>query len=277
MIHRFRTVVPDVLYRGSAPSIQDVQSLKDKLGIKKIVSLDKDTGQRIDKVCKLLGIEHVKMYLEGDKKSLTHFITQDLKKLFLEDGPTFVHCHEGKDRTGLACALVECKYLGKDPEKAIEHAKSLGFGVGLQPHITHLYEKLIRSCKGSKDNNSADIVSNERSYVGDNRDSFLDEGHQGSFSPYLDETQRNPQEPLYQNLDDQSPTRQDYPSYKKDKEELARHKDDYYQGSVNDVPLSGIYNNDAGVHGVAWGVAGGAAAAGVAGATGAGNLGSARI
>jgi len=113
-----------------------------------------------------------------------------------------------------------------------------------------LYEKIIHSCKKSNDTNNADIVSNERTYVGDNRDSFLDEAHQGSFSPYLDETQSNPQDPVYKNLNDQSPTRQNYQAYKEDKKELARHKDDYYQGPINGVPLSGIYNNDAGVHGV---------------------------
>ena len=250
MIRRFRAVVPHVLYRGSSPNIDDVKHLKEKLGIKKIVSLDKKTGDKIDRACKMLGIHHEKMYLNGDQQSLSHFLSLDLKRLFLEGGPTFVHCAAGKDRTGLAVALVKCKYLGVSPEKAIEEAKSLGFGIGVPPKIIHLYENAIRSCKKSNDTNNADIVSNERTYIGDNRDSFLDEGHQGSFSPYLDETQSNPQDPIYKNLNDQSPTRQNYPDYKEKKEELAHHKDDYYQGSINDVPLSGIYNNDAGVHGV---------------------------
>ena len=42
MIRRFRTVIPDVLYRGSAPSPHDIENLKNKLGIKKIVSLVKE-------------------------------------------------------------------------------------------------------------------------------------------------------------------------------------------------------------------------------------------
>jgi hypothetical protein len=240
MIRRFREVIPGVLYRGSAPSPKDIQNLKEKLGIRKVVSFDKETGNRINRVCKLLGIQHVEMYLNGDKKSLLHFLTQDFKKLFLEGGPTFMHCHEGKDRTGLAAALVECKFLGMAPDKAIQKAKSLGFGIGLPPQITHLYEKLIRSCKPSKDNNSADIVSNERTYVGDNRDSFLDEGHQGSFAPYLDHTRQNPMDALYPYTLDQSPTRENYPDTP-----LFQHDP---SKSVT-VPNVGEYDNDAGQRG----------------------------
>lgn len=240
MIRRFREVIPGVLYRGSAPSPKDIENLKDKLGIRKVISFDKETGNRINRVCKLLGIEHVQMYLNGDKKSLLHFLTQDFKKLFLEGGPTFIHCHEGKDRTGLATALVKCKFLGMDPDKAIQEAKSLGFGIGLPPHITHLYEKLIRSCKPAKDNNSADIVSNERTYVGDNRDSFLDEGHQGSFAPYLDHTRQNPMDALYPYTSDQSPTRENYPDTS-----LFQHDP---SKSVT-IPNVGEYDNDAGQRG----------------------------
>ncbi len=242
MIRRFRQVVPDVLYRGSAPSPKDVLEMKNKLGIKKIVSLDKDTGDKIDRTCKLLGIKHEKMYLDSTHKSLVHFLSHDLKKLFLEGGPTFVHCHEGKDRTGLACSLVKCKYMGVSPEKALEEAKSLGFGIGVQPKIMHLYEKLIRGCKPSKDNNSADIVSNERTYVGDNRDSFLDEGHQGSFAPYEDVTKKWPSDAVYNYVTDQSPTRENYPD-----NGALEEVHDFNEKEV--VPTVGVYDNDAGGRG----------------------------
>ncbi len=240
MIKRLRTVVPNVLYRGSAPSQQDVVGLKDKLGIKKIVSLDESSGKKIDRVCKLLGIQHIKMYIEDDRKTLLHFLTQDLKKMFLEGGPTFVHCHEGKDRTGLAVALVKCKYLGVDPDTAIKEAKSLGFGIGVPTHIVSLYEKIIRSCKSSKDKNDADIVSNERTYIGDNRDGIFDEAHRGSFAPFLDHTKQNPMDALYTYINDQSPTRQNYPDTS-----LFRYDPD--KGAA--VPNVGEFDNDAGQRG----------------------------
>lgn len=240
MIKRFREVIPGVLYRGSAPSPKEVMALKDKLGIKKIVSLDKETGEAIDRACKMLGIDHIKMYMDHSRKSIYNFVTQNLKKLFLEGGPTFVHCHEGKDRTGLAIALVQCKYLGMDPEDAIKQAKSLGLGVGIPPKATALYEKIIRHCKSAKDENSADIVSQERDYKSDNRDSFLDSAQQGSFAPYLDHTRQNPMDALYTYINDQSPTRQNYPDTP-----LFRY--DPEKGDV--VPNVGEFDNDAGQRG----------------------------
>lgn len=239
MITRFRKVAPG-LYRGSAPTAKDVAQLKKQLGIKKIVSLDKETGDKINRACQLLGIEHVKMYIDYTRKSLLHFVTQDLKKLFLEGGPTFFHCHEGKDRTGLAAALIKCKYFGVKPDKAIEEAKSLGFGIGVDPSTIHLYEKIIHSCKPSSDSNNADIVSNERTYVGDNRDSFLDEVHQGDFSAQLDHTRQNPMDALYPYTMDQSPTRENYPDTS-----LFQHDPNK---SVT-VPNVGEYDNDAGQRG----------------------------
>jgi hypothetical protein len=222
MIKRFREVVPGVLYRGSAPSPHDVQTLQNKLGIKKIVSLDQKSGERISRVCKLLGIQHVKLYIEDDKTSLLHFLTQN--------------------RTGLACALVKCKFLGVNPDKAIEEAKSLGFGIGIPPHIMHLYEKIIRSCKPSKDQNNADIVSNERTYIGDNRDNTLDNVQQGSFSPYLDPTSKWPNDAVYNYVDEQSPTRENYP----DNGALQSVHD---FSDMNVVPTIGVYDNDAGGRG----------------------------
>lgn len=239
MIHRLRKIT-DGLYRGSAPSPKDVVHLKDTLGIRKIVSLDQVTGDKIDRVCKLLGIEHVKLYLT-DHKSLAKIFHHNLKKLLLDGGPTYIHCLHGKDRTGLLSALFKCRYMGVSPDEALQEAKSLGFGVGVDPSTVHLYEKLIKQCKPAEDENNLDIVSLERDYVGDNRDTFLDESRQDSFAPQLDHTKQAPIDSLYNYIMDQSPTRQNYESYKSIKEHDSKEKES--------VPQVGIYNNDAGVKG----------------------------
>lgn len=240
MITRLRKVTKD-LYRGSAPTSKDVLWLKENLHIKKIVSLDRETGEKIDRACKMLDIDHVKIYIDIDRKSLINLLQHDLKKLLIQGGPTYVHCHHGKDRTGLVIALFKCQYLGESPQKAIEEAKSLGFGLGVDPKVVALYEKLIRACKPKNDSNSADIVSNEREYIADNRDSFLDEGHQGSFAPYLSKTRQDPMDSVYNYIDDQSPTRENYQDYKSIKEHDHEDKDV--------VPLVGVFNNDAGGRG----------------------------
>lgn len=239
MISKLRKIT-EGLYRGSAPSPKDVSWLKEHLGIKKIVSLDRDSGERISRACQLLGIKQVKIYLNGDRKSLIQLLKHNLKDLLIKDGPTYIHCHYGKDRTGLLSALFKCKYMGMDPDKAIDEAKSLGFGVGVPEEAVDLYEKLIRACKPVKDTNNADIVSNEREYISDNRDSFLDEGHQGSFAPHLDQTKQNPMDAVYNYINDQSPTRENYHNYRSIKE---------HDQKEDVIPQVGVFNNDAGGRG----------------------------
>jgi Tyrosine phosphatase family len=244
MIHRFRKVT-DQLYRGSAPSPKDVAWLKDNLNIHKVVSLDKSAGDRINRVCQLSGIHHIIIPIDilHLKKDLLSFLSNDLKELFLEGGPTYVHCEAGKDRTGLAVALVKCKYLGMKPDDAIQEAKSLGFGLDVDPKPIKVFENLIKSCKPVADENNADIVSNEREYIGDNRDSFLDEGHQGSFAPYLSVTKQNPMDALYNFVVDQSPTRENYHPTKS----IKTH--DHNGTEEDSIPQVGVYDNDAGGRG----------------------------
>lgn len=239
MIYRFRKVT-DNLYRGSAPSPIDLFKLKERYNIKKVVSLDAEAGNRIKRAAKLLGIEHIIIPIDWRRPSLFNLLDMDLKKLFLEDGPTFVHCMAGKDRTGLAIALVECKYLGKTPDEAIEEAKSLGFGHGIDPKVTHLYENIIRACKSDNDINNADIVSLEREYKSDNRDSYLDEARQMSFAPYLSKTRQYPYDDVYNSINEQSPTRENYHSSKQKN----------IDNESESIPQVGTYNNNAGVIGV---------------------------
>lgn len=236
MIPRLLKVTND-LYRGGQPSPKDVMNLKKRLGINKIVSLDEVSGRRISNICKILNIKHIILPIKLDNfiPSLIKFLSQDLKKLFLEDGPTFVHCAAGKDRTGLAVALVECKYLNKNPEQAIKEAKDLGFGVGIDPKITNIFEKLIRSCQQDV-SHADDIVSNQREYKQDGRDSYLDEAANKSIAPFLDVTQTYPQG-YYNETLDQSPTRQNYNA-------IPIMLDD-----KKSVPMVGVYNNDAGIKG----------------------------
>lgn len=190
MIKRFMEV-DNGLYRGSAPSISDVSKLKDSFEINKIVSLDRDTGLRIDRVCKMLGIQHIIIPIFGtDLGPIAELMSDNLKTLLIDGGPTFVHCLEGKDRTGMVVAMYRCQYMGWSCEDAIAEAKSLGFGVGLNPKVTNFYKKIIcRTCsdqhdhaniKHIDDSNEADITDNMRN------DQVDHDVNMPSLAPYLD-------------------------------------------------------------------------------------------
>ena len=210
MIPNFHKVEKNI-YRGAAPSIKDVIRMHKTLGIKKIISLDLKAGKRIDTTCKLLGIKHIMLPIEfGIKGSLDNFLHHNIIKL-LSNGPTFIHCARGKDRTGMAIALYRVKKDNWSAEKAIKEAKSFGFGIGVDPLITHIYKKVIQKAENHKDINSIDngsIVDNQREYPSDYRDYTLDGFSQQSWSPYSDYRVREfPNSPVDKDWPEQYETR----------------------------------------------------------------------
>jgi hypothetical protein len=240
MIHRFIKIT-EGLYRGSAPTPNDVLDLHKKYNIKKIVSLDEECGEKIKHVCKVLGIKHIMMPLDIHNKSLLHLFSQDFKKLFLEGGPTYIHCHYGKDRTGLVAAIIEIKFLGKSPEESLNKARKLGFGVGVDSVFRNKYEKFIKGTKSSDDNN-ADAVSLSREPSGDNRTSVLDQATKGSFAPEVSGTKQYPYDIEYNPLNEQRESRKNY-NQKINPESKSNSDND-------SVPQVGVYNSDAGGRGM---------------------------
>ena len=224
MIERFQKVIKD-LYRGGAPSIQDVKDLKDNYKINKIVSLDKYSGESISRICKLLNINHIKVYIDGSRKSLLNCFKHDIKKLLLDDGPTFLHCAAGKDRTGMLIAVFKCKYLNEDPEDAIKEAEDLGFGIGVDEKYIDMFKSIIRNSKLKSDVNNLDIANNVRDNV------FMTEPYETSFAV-----------PTNQSKDYYSPEGTQYgynPVNDQSKDKSLKTK------YTNKFPLNnGVYNNN---------------------------------
>jgi protein tyrosine/serine phosphatase len=241
--------ITEGLYRGSAPSPNEVRHMKKYLGINKIVSFDKATGEIIHPVCKELQIEHIMLPLNGRRAPLIEFLNKDLWTLLMDNGPTFIHCSEGKDRTGFVAAMFKCLYMDWDYDQAMEEAKSLGFGVGVNPFIIGLYSNILKKiCKEKeiKDNmeeveDLETIVSNQRSYAekGDGRGSYLDQATQGSWAPQISRTRQYPYDSTYNSINDQSPTRDNW------NHEISPYRD----GGGVEMPLVGLYDMNAGVRG----------------------------
>lgn len=238
MVRRF-VKINDNLYRGSQPSVKDVVNLHKIFNIKKIVSLDESAGERINRICKLLNIEHIVIPINRTKiEPLVKLLSYDLYNLLMENGPTFVHCIEGKDRTGMVIAMFKCKYMDWSFKEAIEEARSLGFGIGLDPSVTKTYEKVIcMFCKkndhSNKDNNNANIIENMRD------DQIDREVNMPSFAPFMDSSRQYPHNHVYDYKYDVYPTR-----------ENRDMKIDPENKKNNSIPLVGLYDNDAGIKGV---------------------------
>lgn len=163
MPDRFAKVV-DGLYRGGEPTQREVQLLNKAYGIKKIVSLDQDIGEDIDPICKELGINHIIWGLGKGNDPKIAALKKRILPTLLHDGPTYVHCKHGKDRTGMTVAMFRI-YNGWPLKKAIKEASEFGMGLGLPRDVAETYYKAVYDfSKEYKEdtNNIMDIVTQTR-------------------------------------------------------------------------------------------------------------------
>jgi tyrosine-protein phosphatase SIW14 len=132
--------VNESLFRGGQPSEEGLRSLA-KLGVKTIVDLR--MSRRISdwegKAVAALGMRYVHVPLYG-KETPNH---NDIVKLFsvLNDPaqwPVFVHCREGKDRTGMIVGCYRIAHDGWTNRRALAEAKSYA-----SREITHAMEDYI--------------------------------------------------------------------------------------------------------------------------------------
>jgi Tyrosine phosphatase family len=176
------------IFRGGEPSINDVIFLQKHFKINRIVSLDLIAGQRIDRTTRLLDMEHIMAPINPNKKTtMIKFLEKDITELLDNEHKTFIHCKFGKDRTGLAIALYRVEHDDWSCEDAIKEAKTFGFGIGIPPKITALFERIIKdacSCEKKDKNSAYDIVSNEREEGGSFDTSVSGINPQQSWAPY---------------------------------------------------------------------------------------------
>lgn len=149
------------LYRGGKPSYDDLIELH-KLGIKKIVSLDEQSGLDIEDICKALGFEHIIWGLTtGDDPKVAALKSKIIPTLTL-GGPTYIHCKHGKDRTSMAVAMFRI-YTGWSLKDALEEAKQFNMGVGLSKSTHDSYFNAVKEYYTEFDqNNNGDIVGLSR-------------------------------------------------------------------------------------------------------------------
>ncbi len=155
---RFSQVTPD-LYRGGCPTAEDLVKFKD-MGIKQIVSLDEECGQNIHPICEELGLKHIIWGL-GDGNDPKVAALKQMIPSITHDGPTYIHCFHGKDRTGMAVAMYRI-YTGWSAGKALAEAMSFGMGNNLSPAVARSYYDAVKRFAegvGEDKSNALDAVS----------------------------------------------------------------------------------------------------------------------
>jgi protein tyrosine/serine phosphatase len=125
-LRNFQEVEASV-YRGAQPSEEGFRELA-RLGVHTIVDL-RGAGGRSSKEAEIvegLGMQYVNVPLAGFKAPTPEQVSKLLGILENRtDGPVFVHCRRGADRTGTILALYRIEHDHWGNEKALDEAKTM--------------------------------------------------------------------------------------------------------------------------------------------------------
>lgn len=126
-IPRFSEVSPGI-YRGGQPTeSRDYDDLRER-GIRTIINLRTDHDRLERKKSKKLGMKLIEIGIHPlvpvSEKDMNQ-VLRDLANPNLR--PIFIHCREGKDRTGLAIGLYRVRYEGWTQQRAYLEMLSFGF------------------------------------------------------------------------------------------------------------------------------------------------------
>lgn len=119
-------VVDSGLSRGARPSALGVSALAGR-GFRTVVSLRHDDDERA--LVTAAGMRYVEIPMKIGPFGAP-VPTTDQERAFLEavttGRPAFVHCHHGRDRTGVMVALYRVKVSGWTPDEALKEMNERG-------------------------------------------------------------------------------------------------------------------------------------------------------
>lgn len=133
VIERFSQVDAQ-LYRGAQPGEEGFRRLRD-LGVRVVVNLREaadaaSTGEQ--RIVESLGMRYVNLPVQdGNFFTRSRRVPETVVQSFLElmdakEGPVFVHCRRGADRTGAVVGLYRIARHGWEAERAYLEARQIG-------------------------------------------------------------------------------------------------------------------------------------------------------
>jgi tyrosine-protein phosphatase SIW14 len=135
------------VYRGAQPTPEGLKALAD-LGVKTIVDLrhGKEHSDEEQKAAERLGMRYINVPMEGLNAPTDQQVANLLAVLNAADqGAVFVHCREGKDRTGAVVAFYRIAHDHWPNDKALEEAKAFGMSPMQHPRENFILGFAMRS------------------------------------------------------------------------------------------------------------------------------------
>ena len=121
-------VVNDQVFRGGQPTDAGFRNLADQ-GVKTIIDLQEegDRAKSEKRLVKALGMKYINIPMKGMTTPTEKQISHALKALNdTSDGPVFIHCKRGADRTGVVIACYRVEHDGWTNQKALSEARNHG-------------------------------------------------------------------------------------------------------------------------------------------------------
>jgi protein tyrosine/serine phosphatase len=132
--------VDENIYRGAQPTSEGLRNLAD-MGVKVIVDLrhGKDHSESEQRAAEQLGMRYINVPMEGLSAPTDEQISNLLAVLGAADkGAVFVHCREGKDRTGAVVASYRIAHDHWSNDRALEEAKAYGMSPLQHPRQNYI-------------------------------------------------------------------------------------------------------------------------------------------
>jgi protein tyrosine/serine phosphatase len=138
-IHNFDTVQAGTLYRGGQPTEQGFHTLEEK-GIRTVIDLRDDPVRGERNGLAREGIAYVPIPSKPTRAD-PRIVRAFLETMRTAPRPVFVHCRQGRDRTGLEVAAYRIAEQGWSRTAAIKELHEHGYNWFIFPGI----EKFLQS------------------------------------------------------------------------------------------------------------------------------------
>jgi len=135
--------VAEHLFRGAQPAASEFQSLA-RMGIKTVLDL-REEGHSVteEKLVEAAGMRYISLPMSGVLPPTDQQIARALA--VMEDsanGPIFVHCGRGADRTGTVIACYRIAHDGWQNRQALDEARTFGMSRlerGMRSYVLHYH------------------------------------------------------------------------------------------------------------------------------------------
>jgi len=151
VVHRqfnFHVVAPGV-WRSSQPNEEALRTMKEH-GLKTIINLrrGKSVHRWEEALAKELSLRYYRFPMDARDKQDEERLREILEIMHdPANQPVLVHCHAGKDRTGLMAALYKLTYLGASVDDVHHEMVMYGYDKSAFPEIS----RTVKSWDGAED------------------------------------------------------------------------------------------------------------------------------